>query len=251
MAAGGKRAPLAPILLVVVLVWAVVAGYFLSSTQSAVDRTAQVVPKIASSLNEIDVNTKATSQVTKLKNLNQDVLKQVKPLQPILEQLNTDTGKVESETDKILATTRSAQKEAAKTQRLVGQVNSEAATTGDVVDSIYSRTKGVQNAVEGAIAPGRSTLRNVLETEPSIGSVNLQVDAIVKDLGVVGGFVVKAIEKAAVGRIEKACANPKNKVKCAVGKKVICARDKSLPFCKKGAELGDRTGAALAAGAPR
>ena len=248
MGEGGKRPPLAPILLVIVLVWAAVAGYLLSSTQSSVERTSKAVPGIQTSLSQIEQNTKATSQVTELKKLNEQVLKEVKPLQPVLEDLNTDSAKLAKITDSILTTSKGAEQQAEKNQALVAKLATGAAESDRIIGETATSATGVQKAIDGMVPPGRSTLRNVLETEPSIGSVNLQVNAIVKDLDTVLGFVVKAIEKAAVGRIEKACANPKNKAKCAVGRKVICSRDKNLPFCRKSSQLGDRAGRALRAG---
>ena len=209
------------------------------------------MPSIQSALSEIDQNTKATAQVTQLKNLNEQVLKQVKPLQPVLQDLNTDSAKLARITDSILSTTKGAEQQAKKNQGLVAKLAAGAAESDRIIAATNTSATGVQKAIEGMVPPGRSTLRNVLETQPSIGSVNLQVNAIVKDLDSVVGFVVKAIEKAAVGRVDKACANPKNKVKCAVGRKIICSRDKSLPFCKKGSQLGDRAGRALSEGEPQ
>lgn len=203
MGEGGKRPPLAPILLVIVLVWAAVAGYLLSSTQSSVERTSKAVPGIQTSLSQIEQNTKATSQVTELKKLNEQVLKEVKPLQPVLEDLNADSAKLARITDSILSTSKGAGQQAKKNEALVTELATAAAESDRIINTTATSATGVQKAIDGMVSPGRSTLRNTLETEPSIGSVNLQVDAIVKDLDTVLPFVVKAIKKAAIKEIDK------------------------------------------------
>lgn len=203
---------LAPLVLAIVLIWAAAAAYFLYSTVRSVDQTAEVVPGITRSLEEIDRNTAATKEVGELERLNRRVLAASKPLVPILRDLNEDTSKLGEVTQSILETNRAIERAADRTEGLVRSVAAGARSTNATVQRTATSATGVRNAVEATVDPGRSTLRNILETEPSIGSVELQTTAIVGDLGVVFKLVEQAIEDFERRR--------------------ICKKEPRLPFCK-------------------
>ena len=80
--------------------------------------------------------------MTQLKNLNEQVLKEVKPLQPVLEDLNTDSAKLAKITDSILTTSKGAEQEAEKTQGLVAKLAAGAAESDRIIGETAAARPG-------------------------------------------------------------------------------------------------------------
>jgi hypothetical protein len=187
--------PVGPLALVILLIFGAIAGYMLISTLRAVDGAGAVLPKLTTTLSSIERNTRVSKLTGQMERATRQILAESKPIVPVLQKLNTHSAELDDTMSSILETTKSTEAKAAETQELITSMQALVVSTGATVDQLDKHSKAVLDTLKGTVKPGHRTLRSVLESEPSVGSLTMQMDSITKDLKVIGDAIAKGLKK--------------------------------------------------------